>query len=265
MRPTLLRASRCGNRPPSWITYPMRRRRAGALRASTPSPSSSTLPWSGATRPSARRRSVDFPHPLAPIKTVVVRGANARSTFRTACVCPKLFETPRSDSTPLAPGKFEHQPSGEGRKRADALGLEHRGERSVDGVKQGGHVHPHEALSRGERLTLADRDQLVPRPAGQADAASGALQAMLEQCGCELDQTLQEQALRTLRVGPKTLPRLVRLPPEGVVEEIHPMEVAPLLPPAFGREHELQPRSPRLGAWPGAPGPAPGQVGRGGQ
>src|SRR5271166_7033059 len=170
----------------------MRLRRAGALWASRRSPSRCTLPRSGVTSPSARRRSVDFPHPLAPINTVVVWGAKSKSTSRTAGVWPKVFETPRSDSTRLAPAEFEHQRGGQWRNNPMTLGLKHGGKRRIDGLKQRRHVDPHKALAARQTLSLADRDQLPARLAGQTDGAGGAANVVLEECGSELNQALQE-------------------------------------------------------------------------
>src|SRR5271166_546709 len=241
----------------------MRRRSAGALSASRRSPSRCTLPRSGVTSPSARRRSVDFPQPLAPISTVVVWGAKSKSTSRTAGVWPKLFETPRSDSTRLAPVEFEHQRGGQWRNNPMTLGLKHGGKRRINRLKQRGDVHPHKALAARQTLSLADRDQLSPGFAGQTDRASNTLDVVLEERGRELDQALQEQALRTFRPGPKTLPRFMRFPPEGLVEEIDPVDVAPLFPPAFARKKGLAglcARASGVCSLPGVRSPAPWHV-----
>ena len=76
---TFRSAVRCGNNPPSWMTYPMRRRRSTALSRVNVVASNRTSPVSGSINPFISRRIVDFPQPLGPINTVVRADSAVRS------------------------------------------------------------------------------------------------------------------------------------------------------------------------------------------
>src|SRR5690242_2488603 len=69
-------------------TLPARTARAGVV------PNSSTVPESGADRPSSMPMVVDFPAPLGPSRATVCPGRMVRLSPSTACTAPKLLRTP---------------------------------------------------------------------------------------------------------------------------------------------------------------------------
>src|SRR4051794_11697923 len=68
----------------------MRRRSAGAVAGVSSTPSSVTVPPSGAIRPTMSRSSVDLPQPLGPISTVVRPGSTV-SDVGCSTVTPPYF------------------------------------------------------------------------------------------------------------------------------------------------------------------------------
>ena len=88
MTVTLAAAVRCGNKPPSWMTYPSRRRNSPTVAGLTVWPSTSTAPVVGVTSPAISRSTVDLPDPLGPSRAVVRRGSNVRSVGASATRSP---------------------------------------------------------------------------------------------------------------------------------------------------------------------------------
>src|SRR5918911_1295541 len=66
--------------------------------------------------------SVDLPAPLSPTSAITSPSRTSKSTPRSACTEPKLFETPRSSSVAVAdigafvsrPGRAEQRPGRDG-------------------------------------------------------------------------------------------------------------------------------------------------------
>ena len=78
----------------------MRATSRSRLPASTATPSTTTVPASGAARPRMRRSTVDLPDPLEPSSTWVAPGGTSRETESSATVAPKRLVTSRRAITP---------------------------------------------------------------------------------------------------------------------------------------------------------------------
>src|SRR3972149_5392994 len=91
---------RCGNSASVWKTIPMSRV-CGACSVMS-SPSSSTRPSVGCSRPAIIRRSVVFPQPDGPRNEMSLPGGSSRSTPATAVTSPKRLIRPWSLRPPRA-------------------------------------------------------------------------------------------------------------------------------------------------------------------
>src|SRR3954469_13982748 len=80
---------------------PKRRASAGDL-LRLRRPPISTAPASGARKPLAIPRSVDFPDPFSPTSACTSPGRQSKLTARRACTAPNAFDTPVRASTGLA-------------------------------------------------------------------------------------------------------------------------------------------------------------------
>src|SRR5436309_15256587 len=77
---------------------PKRRASAGEPRRRR-RPPISTVPASGARKPLAMPRSVDFPDPFSPTSACTSPARQSKLTSRSACTAPNAFETPLSERT----------------------------------------------------------------------------------------------------------------------------------------------------------------------